>query len=356
LRTNLNDLNDRLMFGEFVKRIENQDRFVIHPPRKWHYPGRLRAADCHVVQLYILYQGKIHTTSISSTFHVIPIWKSGEDKPATATSSKGLATEEESPDVIEGSSSDEQPESPTTITPEDQLLAPSPSSLTDPRQQSLYYDGGMANPSLSSSSSFSRYPNQYATPSYPAQALPPPFTLKRVPRLPPGVPLYHNANTGMPQLQQYQHPQLPMLDSSFRMHRFQPLVMPPSAPSSASSTAFGSSGVPARTGYFHPAPTHLNPSHPHYSQNSFSTHHPSHSPMASAVQQHPFFAVSSPVSNPSTVAMDQLSSYLQRQQEMPPGVPSQQQQQMQSSYFGYLPTFPLPPHQFPQPPRPPPPN
>ena len=74
----LTDLGERIMFAELVRRSGDQDRFVIQPPRKWHYPGKLRSVDWHVIQLYAVIAEVVQATFISSAFHVVPIWKSDD--------------------------------------------------------------------------------------------------------------------------------------------------------------------------------------------------------------------------------------------------------------------------------------
>lgn len=69
----------KIVMAELVKSLgDNAFRFRVPPPRKWHYPGKLHPSDSHVIQLYLVLDGKVSIMNTSTAFHVVPIWKSDE--------------------------------------------------------------------------------------------------------------------------------------------------------------------------------------------------------------------------------------------------------------------------------------
>jgi len=102
----LEELNERVFLGQPMSRsaTDNNEsqRFTIPPPRKWHYPGKLKDGEKHVCQLYLAKHDRIVSTVISTSFSISPIWKSdrttattSEPKKPTAQKRLKLAEEED---------------------------------------------------------------------------------------------------------------------------------------------------------------------------------------------------------------------------------------------------------------------
>jgi hypothetical protein len=80
-RSKLNDLRLRVFVGQEIKRTGSEVKYILPPPRKWHFPGKLRDADSHVCQIYLVRDDIVIATDISKGFRINPIWKGDNDGP-----------------------------------------------------------------------------------------------------------------------------------------------------------------------------------------------------------------------------------------------------------------------------------
>jgi hypothetical protein len=178
----LSDLSDRIMFAEFVRSLDvHQLRYVVHPPRKWHYPGKLRSTDWHMLQVYLVLDERITATDNSSAFHVIPIWKNEEGgKAADAKQAKeGIEeddeerparAEEEEPGNAQEDAGSDDPTMPLRSPQSTVSVSPTPA-----------VQNALARPSSSPSIPGTSSAYQLPRPSSTANLITP------VPRLPPAV-------------------------------------------------------------------------------------------------------------------------------------------------------------------------
>ena len=79
---------ERIFLGEYVNAGETHYNYIFDPPRKWAYKGSLREGENHLLTIYFVVEDKIVETLDSTSFKVIPIWKTKEERDEQSKSEK----------------------------------------------------------------------------------------------------------------------------------------------------------------------------------------------------------------------------------------------------------------------------